>query len=143
MDYLLRRMQKDYLTFSEKPVRSEERAIAERLHAFVSAYNNQKIDDFIALFADDATIESRSGGGSPKIVNNPQFSESTRKAFSRIDKIFFDNIRVLVKNTSEVHVSGILTVLLRAGRIKIKSDPLCLEFRKIATDWLITKNLYC
>ena len=141
MNLLERKLKKNFISFLEKRATEEEIEISESLRQFVSAYNNRNIDAFLSLFADNAIIESKSRGGSPRLMNKKQFGISTLKAFSLVDKLFLDDIVIRVQSSTEVNTNMVMVVLLKNGRIE--NNRFSLKFKKQNKTWMIIKNIYC
>lgn len=126
---------KSCITYSEKPVTADEKAIAEVLEKIVMAADNSDLDLFSSVFFDDATISMIF---EEKQMSKTDFFKEISEKISTKWHIAYRDVVVRLKNENKANIYC-------SGSIKFVHSLLpvsflrCLYFEKRFGIWKIIK----
>lgn len=92
---------KPCITYSEKPVTANEKAIAEVLEKIAMAANNSDLDLFSSVFFDDATISMIFG---EKRMSKTDFFKEISEKISTKWRIVYRDVVIRLKNENKANV---------------------------------------
>jgi uncharacterized protein (TIGR02246 family) len=107
--------------------------------ATTAASNAQKLEELLALFADDAKIDSKAAG---RQVSKDQYREAMKTLFDRraLSKVDVEGMRVSLLDASHATVDGTVSIQLASGNRTGGKNQWKLEKRD--GRWLIVETKY-
>ncbi len=114
-------------------------AVKAVVDATTAASNAQKLEELLALFADDAKIDSKAAG---RQVSKDQYREAMKTLFDRraLSKVDVEGMRVSLLDASHATVDGTVSIQLASGNRTGGKNQWKLEKRD--GRWLIVETKY-
>ena len=118
---------------------SELEAVKRVVEGTASLTNAEKLDELMALYADDAKVESRTAGG---IISKAQLRENMKGFFARraVNRVDVSSLKATLADPTHATVDGVLYVHTASGNRAGGGQQWKLEKRD--GQWLIVESKY-
>jgi uncharacterized protein (TIGR02246 family) len=117
---------------------SEADAVKRVIEALSVAINAEKLDELLALYAEDARIDSKATNS---IASKDQYGEAMERSFAQrsAPRVETEGLRVSMINSSHATVEGVVHFSYASGRT---SDKRQWKLEKRNGRWLIVEAKY-